>query len=192
MGVLSQKPPVFLILNYELDLIIITAKEASPMLTAIPNSHQHYRSWTSTWFPAAAWTTDIHKASGRRSMEYIPQHGPWWQHGSQTSTWSPVAALPMDNSLVSGRSTYLLVKQFLGLAFKVLLLEMGPIWFIHKSPPFRFHHACLKVSYIFFFFFVGVFTYQTPQWFLDHSTSLMWSIYLTYMQNCCHLETLDW
>lgn len=97
------------------------------------------------------------------------------KHGIQTSTQSSESAWITDINHQHGyqyglrQKDYLLAKQFLSLAFKVLILEKCPTWFVHKSPSFEFHPM---FECEFYRFFVRVLTYQMPYQFLDHSTSL--------------------
>lgn len=143
---LSQKPSVSLITNYESAIIITTVKEA---FLIIYNSHQHHRSWTSTWFPAAAWTSDIHKFSGR-SMEYKHQHSLQRQHESQISTINMVSCSHPAHGHQHGlrQQEYLLAKQFLSPAFKVWYwksVQFGSFINLHILNFIK----CLNVSSIF-------------------------------------------
>lgn len=78
------------------------------------NIQQQLRLWISTWFPMAAWTTDLHTDSlGRKdhghqyslSIDHRLQCVLWWQQRScSLSAWSPMADLITDTNTVPGPS----------------------------------------------------------------------------------------
>lgn len=70
----SRKPSMFLFFHCDPTVIDATVVDATKSNFFVLYKQQEHRSWTSTWFLATAWTTDIHMVSCVRTCPE-PHHG---------------------------------------------------------------------------------------------------------------------